>query len=93
LQNKALALELLRSKLLAIKQAEREEELSKLKGENVSASFGNAIRSYVLDDRLVKDVRTKVETSAVESVLNGNLDEFVESYLRYKAIAAAKIPS
>lgn len=85
LQNKALAMELLRSKLLAIKQAEREEELSKLKGENVQATFGNAIRSYVLDDRLVKDVRTKCETTNVESVLNGDLDEFIESYLRYKA--------
>jgi peptide chain release factor 2 len=88
LQNKALALELLRSKLLALKQAERDDELAKLKGENVSASFGNAIRSYVLDDRLVKDVRTKVETSAVEAVLNGELDNFVEAYLRHKALAA-----
>jgi len=88
LQNKALALELLRSKLLALKQAERDDEMAKLKGENVSASFGNAIRSYVLDDRLVKDVRTKVETSAVEAVLNGELDNFVEAYLRHKALAA-----
>ncbi len=86
LQNKALALELLRSKLLAIKQAEREAELSKLRGDNVSASWGNAIRSYVLDDRMVKDVRTKIETSAVEAVLDGDLDEFVEGYLRFKAI-------
>jgi peptide chain release factor 2 len=87
LQNKALALELLRSKLLAIKQAEREEELARLKGGTVAASFGNAIRSYVLDDRLVKDVRTKIETTDVERVLNGDLDEFIEGYLRYKAIA------
>jgi peptide chain release factor 2 len=89
LQNKALAMELLRSKLLAIKQAEREDELAKLKGGNVSATFGNAIRSYVLDDRLVKDVRTKVETSNVESVLDGALDDFIEAYLRQKAIARA----
>ncbi len=88
LQNRALALELLRSKLLALKQAEREEELLKLRGENVSATFGNAIRSYVLDDRLVKDVRTKTETTNVESVLNGDLDDFVESYLRFRALAA-----
>jgi len=90
LQNKALAMELLRSKLLAIKQAEREEELAKLKGENVSATFGNAIRSYVLDDRLVKDVRTKIETPQVEAVLNGELDDFIEGYLRHKAVASAK---
>lgn len=85
LQNKALAMELLRSKLLAIKQAEREEELARLKGENVQATFGNAIRSYVLDDRLVKDVRTKYETTNVESVLNGNLDDFINAYLKQKA--------
>lgn len=85
LQNKALAMELLRSKLLAIKQQERESELARIKGENVSASFGNAIRSYVLDDRLVKDVRTKAETTDVEAVLAGDLDQFIESYLRYKA--------
>jgi peptide chain release factor 2 len=90
LQNKALALELLRSKLLVIKQAEREEELARLTGQNVSASFGNAIRSYVLDDRLVKDVRTKIETNDVERVLNGDLDEFIEGYLRYKAIASSQ---
>lgn len=85
LQNKALAMELLRSKLLAIRQQEREDELSKLKGENVQASFGNAIRSYVLDDRLVKDNRTKVETPRVENVLDGDLDDFIEAYLRFKA--------
>jgi peptide chain release factor 2 len=86
LQNKALAMELLRSKLLALKQAERDEELSKLRGENAQISFGNAIRSYVLDDRMVKDVRTKTETPQVENVLNGDLDQFIESYLRYKAL-------
>lgn len=85
LQNKALAMEMLRSKLLAIRVAEREEELARVKGENVSATFGNAIRSYVLDDRMVKDVRTKVETPHVESVLNGDLDEFIEAYLRKRA--------
>lgn len=85
LQNKALAMDLLRSKLLAIKQQERESELARLKGENVAASFGNAIRSYVLDDRLVKDVRTKVETPHVESVLDGDLDQFIEAYLRFRS--------
>lgn len=88
IQNRALAMELLRSKLLAIKQAERENELAKLKGENVQASFGNAIRSYVLDDRMVKDVRTKTETPHVENVLNGDLDNFIDSYLRLKASQA-----
>ena len=86
LQNKALAMDLLRSKLLAIRQAEREEELARLKGENVQATFGNAIRSYVLDDRMVKDNRTKTETTNVEAVLNGDLDQFIEAYLRQRAI-------
>jgi peptide chain release factor 2 len=85
LQNKALAMELLRSKLLAIRYQEREEELARLKGENVSATFGNAIRSYVLDDRMVKDVRTKEETPQVEAVLNGEIDQFIEAYLRKRA--------
>ena len=85
LQNRALAMELLRSKLLAIKQAEREEELARLKGETVQATFGNAIRSYVLDDRMVKDNRTKFETPHVEAILNGELDDLIETYLRYKA--------
>ena len=90
LQNKALAMELLRSKLLAIRQGERENELAALRGENVQATFGNAIRSYVLDDRLVKDVRTKLETFQVEAVLDGDLDPFIEAYLRHKALAAQK---
>ena len=75
----------MRSKLLAIKYQEREEELARLKGENVSATFGNAIRSYVLDDRMVKDVRTKEETPQVEAVLNGEIDLFIEAYLRKRA--------
>lgn len=84
LQNKAIALEILRSKLLAIQQAEREKELAKLRGESPQASFGNAIRSYVMDDRMVKDVRTKHETPHVEAVLNGELDPFIDAYLRMK---------
>lgn len=89
LQNRALAMEILRSKLLAKRQAERDEELARLRGETVQASFGNAIRSYVLDDRMVKDVRTKHETPHVEAVLNGDIDPFIDAYLRQKAAAAA----
>lgn len=85
LQNRALAMEILRSKLLAKRQAEREEEMARLRGETVQASFGNAIRSYVLDDRMVKDVRTKHETPHVENVLNGDIDPFIDAYLRLKA--------
>ncbi len=88
LQNRALAMEILRSKLLAKRQAEREEEMARLRGEAVQASFGNAIRSYVLDDRMVKDVRTKYETPHVETVLNGDLDPFMDAYLRHKAASS-----
>lgn len=83
-QNKERALELLRSKLLAIKEEEHQAKLKELKGENVSATWGNAIRSYVLDEGRVKDNRTKYETRDVESVLNGEIDEFIEAYLRSK---------
>ena len=48
-------------------------------------TFGNAIRSYVLDDRMVKDNRTKFETPHVEAILNGDLDQLIESYLRFRA--------
>lgn len=80
-QNKERALELLRSKLLAVKEEEHKVKLAELKGENVSASWGNAIRSYVLDEGRVKDARTKFETRDVTSVLDGEIDDFIEAYL------------
>lgn len=83
-QNREKAMELLRSKLLAIKEEEQKAKVAALKGENVSASWGNAIRSYVLDEGRVKDVRTKYETRDVDSVLNGEIDPFIESYLRLR---------
>ncbi len=85
IQNKASALDLIRSKLLAIKEAEQKAKIADLKGETLSASWGNAIRSYVLDEGRVKDVRTKYETRDVESVLNGDIDAFIEAYLRQEA--------
>lgn len=85
-QNKEKALELLRSKLLAIKEEEHKDKLAKLKGEMVSASWGNAIRSYVLDEGRVKDVRTKYETRDTEAVLNGKIDEFIEAYLKMNSV-------
>lgn len=81
-QNKELALELLRSKLLAIREEEQKQKLAALKGEVVSASWGNAIRSYVLDEGRVKDARTKYETRDTEAVLNGKIDDFIEAYLK-----------
>lgn len=86
-QNKETALKILKSKLNALAEAERAEEKQKLRGEYTSAEWGNQARSYVLHPyKLVKDHRTKFETNEAESVLEGRLDEFVESYLRWKKI-------
>ncbi len=83
LQNKEYAMQILVSKLLAIKQSEYEEKMTKLKGENVDINFGSQIRSYVFHPyKMVKDHRTGCEVGNVDSVMDGNLDEFVESFLR-----------
>lgn len=84
LQNKEYAMQILVSKLLAIKEAEHEKKLSELKGESSDINFGSQIRSYVFHPyKMVKDHRTGYEVSDVEKVMDGNLDEFVESYLRH----------
>lgn len=82
-QNRKIALNLLRSKLWIKRQAETEAEKKELKGEYRPASWGNQIRSYVLHPyKMVKDLRTKYETPDTESVLNGNLDNFIEAELK-----------
>jgi peptide chain release factor 2 len=82
-QNRKFALEHLRAKLWAKKQEEEGKERADLKGEYKPASWGNQIRSYVLHPyKMVKDLRTKVETGNTEAVLNGEIDEFIESELR-----------
>lgn len=82
-QNRRLALSILGSKIEALEQAKRDEELKSVVGDPKAVSFGSQIRNYVLDDRRVKDVRTGVETSNVESVLDrGELDEFIDAELR-----------
>lgn len=82
-QNKAIALGILQSKIEALEQAKRDEELKQAVGDPKNPSWGNQIRNYVLDDRRVKDVRTGVETSNVESVLDrGELDPFIDAELR-----------
>ena len=82
-QNKRLAMSILRSKVEALEQAKRDDELKAVVGDPKAVSFGSQIRNYVLDDRRVKDVRTGVETSNVESVLDrGELDEFIDAELR-----------
>lgn len=83
LQNKENAMQILASKLLAIRQAEHEKKLAELKGENVDINFGSQIRSYVFHPyKMVKDHRTNFESSNVDAVMDGELDDFVEAYLR-----------
>lgn len=83
LQNKENAMQILASKLLAIKQAEHEKKLAELKGENVDINFGSQIRSYVFHPyKMVKDHRTNYEVGNVDAVMDGGLDGFIEAYLR-----------
>ena len=83
LQNKENAMQILASKLLAIKQAEHEKKLAELKGENIDINFGSQIRSYVFHPyKMVKDHRTNYEVGNVDAVMDGDLDGFIEAYLR-----------
>lgn len=80
--NRKIAMDLLRAKLWAREQAMQEANVKDIKGDYRPASWGNQIRSYVLDKKMVKDLRTNVETGNTEAVLNGELDEFIEAELR-----------
>jgi peptide chain release factor 2 len=85
-QNRKLALSLLKAKLWQKEEEQRALEHKELKGDYKAASWGNQIRSYVLHPyKMVKDLRTDVETSQAESVLDGELDEFVEAEIRQLA--------
>ncbi|MFC1925200.1 peptide chain release factor 2 [Chloroflexota bacterium] len=82
-QNKEIALKVLYARLLEMEMAKRVEERAKLKGEHVSAAWGNQIRSYVLHPyKMVKDHRTGCEIGNATAVLDGELDELIEAYLR-----------
>jgi peptide chain release factor 2 len=86
LQNKEAAFRVLRGKLYELEERKRQEEISKLRGEKMDNSFGSQIRNYVLYPyQLVKDLRSGVETSDVDGVLDGDIDRFVVGYHRWKA--------
>ena len=83
LQNKEKAMEILKNRLYELELKKREEELAKVKGVNSDINFGNQIRTYTMHSySLVKDHRTNVETNNVESVLDGNIDMFINAYLK-----------
>lgn len=85
-QNRKIALSLLKAKLWQLQQDTRASQEKQLKGTYKAASWGNQIRSYVLHPyKMVKDLRTEVETSQAEKVLDGQLDEFIEAEIRLLA--------
>ncbi|EKE16445.1 MAG: hypothetical protein ACD_11C00017G0035 [uncultured bacterium] len=86
LQNKESAMKILKAKLHQKYLEEKEKEKQKLRGEYQSAEWGSQVRSYVIHPyKMVKDHRTKYETSEAEKVLEGDIAEFIESYLRFSA--------
>ena len=83
LQNKENAMQMLAAKLLAMRQAEHEKKLAEIKGESMDINFGSQIRSYVFHPyKMVKDHRTNYEVGNVDAVMDGDIDGFIEEYLR-----------
>ncbi len=83
-QNKETALRILKGRLVQKQEEERQKHLDALKGEHIDAGWGNQIRSYVMHPyQMVKDHRTNQETGNIQAVLDGDLDDFIESYLRF----------
>ncbi len=82
-KNRETAMKILQAKLVHMQEEHHKKELQDIKGEQVSASWGNQIRSYVLHPyRMIKDLRTQYETSDVEGVLDGDLEPFIQAELK-----------
>jgi len=82
-QNKETAIRVLRARLVQVEEEKQQEQIDELKGEHIEARWGNQIRSYVLHPyHMVKDHRTNHESGNIEAVLDGQLDPFIEAYLR-----------
>ncbi len=91
LQNKEKAMALLMAKLLVIAQEQRASEIADIRGDIVEAAWGNQIRNYVFHPyQMVKDLRTGVETTDVQGVMDGDLDPFIQSLLRQGVEVAAE---
>jgi peptide chain release factor 2 len=83
MQNRENAMRVLRARLLEMKREEQEKQLADLRGDYVKAEWGSQIRSYVLHPyQMVKDHRTEYEVGNTQSVLDGDIDGFIEAYLR-----------
>ncbi|MCR4777409.1 MAG: peptide chain release factor 2 [Lachnospiraceae bacterium] len=86
-QNKDKAMQMLKAKLLLLKQAENEAKEAGIRGEQMENGFGSQIRSYVLQPyTMVKDHRTNKDIGNADSVLDGNIDPFINEYLKWKSV-------
>ncbi|GAP18286.1 bacterial peptide chain release factor 2 [Levilinea saccharolytica] len=87
MQNRENAMRVLRARLLQMRHAEQEKELAELRGDYTKAEWGSQIRSYVLHPyQLVKDHRTEHEMGNTQAVLDGEIDSFIEAFLRHKTV-------
>ena len=85
--NKDKAMQMLRAKLYMLKQEANAEKLSDIRGEVTEIGWGNQIRSYVMQPyTMVKDTRTGAETGNVDAVLDGDIDKFINAYLKWKSL-------
>ena len=91
-KNRAAAMKVLKARLYMIEQQKRDAEVARLQGEKGDIAWGNQIRSYVLQPyQMIKDHRTDYETGNIQPVLDGDIDAFIESYLRLKAKTKGKM--
>ena len=85
-QNKDKAMQMLKAKLLILREEENADKMADIRGEVTEIGWGNQIRSYVLQPyKMVKDLRTNAETGNTDSVLDGHIDLFINAYLKWKA--------
>jgi len=90
IQNRAVAMQVLRSKLYELELEKRRAETADLEANKMDISFGSQIRNYVLHPyKLVKDTRTKYEATNVDAVLDGDIDDFIKEFLLFKKSAGA----